>query len=198
MDKIICLGKNYLDHATEMKEALPAKPVLFIKPPSCFHEIKDNEIIQLPWERGEIHHELELVFKLYKKNVIGLGLGLDLTLRELQKKLKDAGHPWEIAKSFKNSALVTPIRGTKDFGDWKNLEFSLKVNGELRQKASISQAILNPDQIIHHINEYFPICDGDLVFTGTPKGVGPLKPNDLIELEFGPIHTKFRFGAHHG
>lgn len=194
MDKIICLGKNYLEHASEMKEALPDKPVLFIKPASCFHEIKDNEVIKLPWERGEIHHELELVFKLYKKNVIGLGVGLDLTLRDLQKKLKAAGHPWEISKSFKNSALVTPIRGTKDFGDWKNLEFSLKVNGELRQIGKISDAILGPDEIIHHIDNYFPICDSDLVFTGTPKGVGPLKPNDEVELEFGGFITKFKCG----
>ena len=197
MDKIICLGKNYADHTSEMKEAQPDKPVLFIKPPSCFQEIKDGATIALPWERGEIHHELELVFKLYKKNVIGLGVGLDLTLRDLQKKLKAAGHPWEIAKSFKNSALVTPMKGTKDFGDWKNLEFTLKINGEIRQRGKISEAIMNPDEIIHHINDHFPICDSDLVFTGTPKGVGPLKPGDQIELEYGPIKNHFKLSQHH-
>jgi 2-keto-4-pentenoate hydratase/2-oxohepta-3-ene-1,7-dioic acid hydratase in catechol pathway len=194
MDKIICLGKNYADHTSEMKEAQPDKPVLFIKPPSCFLEVSDKSIVQLPWHRGEIHHELELVFKLYKKNVIGLGIGLDLTLRDLQKKLKAAGHPWEIAKSFTNSALVTPIKGTKDFGDWKNLEFTLKINGELKQAGRIADAIMGPDEIIHHINNHFPIRDSDLVFTGTPKGVGPLHPGDQIELAYGPTKVSFRLG----
>ena len=90
MDKIICLGKNYSDHTLEMKEAQPEKPVLFMKAPSCFVEIKDHARIVLPWHRGNIHHECEVVLKLYKKNVIAVGLGLDLTLRDVQKKLKEA------------------------------------------------------------------------------------------------------------
>ena len=192
MDKIICLGKNYHEHTIEMKEKAPERPVLFLKPASSFIEIKDNKDIPLPWHRGSIHHECELVFKLYKKNIIGLGVGLDLTLRDLQKKLKENGHPWEIAKTFKNSAIVTPIKGVKDFNDWQNTPFTLKVNGELRQEARLADAILKADEIIHHIDEFFPICDGDLVFTGTPKGVGPLNPNDVIELDFGALHHKFR------
>lgn len=192
MDKIICLGKNYADHAAEMKEKAPEKPVLFLKPQSSFIEIKDNANIALPWDRGTIHHECEVVFKLYKKNIIGIGLGLDLTLRDVQKKLKENGHPWEISKVFKNSAIVTPIRGTRDFDNWQETEFTLKVNGEIRQQSSLSKAIMKADEIIHHANEYFPICDGDLIFTGTPAGVGPLKPNDVIELSFGPIHNTFR------
>ncbi|MGE3609220.1 MAG: fumarylacetoacetate hydrolase family protein [Bacteriovoracaceae bacterium] len=191
MDKIICLGKNYLDHAIEMKEKAPEKPVLFLKPQSSFIEIKENARIQLPWHRGEIHHECEIVFKLYKKNIIGLGLGLDLTLRDVQKKLKEQGHPWEISKVFKNSAIVTPIKGVKDFSDWQNTPFTLKVNGEIKQESKLSDAILKADEIIHHVDQFFPICDGDLIFTGTPKGVGPLKPNDLIELSFGPIQNRF-------
>ena len=103
MDKIVCLGKNYSDHIQEMKEAAPEMPVIFLKPPSVLKEIKNNTSIVLPWDRGVIHHELEIVFKLYKKNIIGLGVGLDLTLRETQKKLKEMGHPWEISKVFKNS-----------------------------------------------------------------------------------------------
>ncbi len=192
MDKIICLGKNYSDHTLEMKEAQPEKPVLFMKPPSCFIEIKDNAKVVLPWHRGNIHHECEVVLKLYKKNVIGLGLGLDLTLRDVQKKLKEAGHPWEIAKSFKNSAIVTPMKGLRDFPkDWQETVFTLKVNGEIKQQSSLSKAIMKPDQIIHYIDEFFPIHDSDLVFTGTPAGVGPLKPNDVIELEYGPIKHSF-------
>jgi fumarylpyruvate hydrolase len=191
MDKIICLGKNYSDHTAEMKEKAPDKPVLFIKPRSVFYELKDDAKIPLPWERGQIHHELEVVFKLYKKNIIGIGLGLDLTLRDLQKQLKENGHPWEIAKVFKNSAIVTPMKATRDIPNWIETPFSLKVNGVLKQESKLSNAILTPDQIIHHVNDYFPLCDGDLIFTGTPSGVGPLKSGDQIELSYGPINHHF-------
>jgi 2-keto-4-pentenoate hydratase/2-oxohepta-3-ene-1,7-dioic acid hydratase in catechol pathway len=192
MDKIVCLGKNYSDHIQEMKEGAPEMPVIFLKPPSVLKEIKNNTSIVLPWERGVIHHELEIVFKLYKKNIIGLGLGLDLTLRETQKKLKEIGHPWEISKVFKNSALVTPIYGLKDFTNWQETPFTLKVNGEIRQTSTMSKALVNPDDIILYIDKFLPLCDGDLIFTGTPAGVGPLKPNDQIEMSFGPINANFR------
>lgn len=193
MDKIICLGKNYSEHTAEMKEKAPEKPVLFLKPQSSFIEIKDQANIALPWDRGSIHFECEVVLKLYKKNVIGIGVGLDLTLRDVQKKLKENGHPWEIAKVFKNSAIVTPMRGTRDFDkNWQETVFTLKVNGEIRQQSSLSKAIMKADEIIHHANDHFPLCDGDLIFTGTPAGVGPLQPNDVIELSFGPIVNTFR------
>lgn len=193
MDKIICLGKNYSDHTLEMKEKAPDKPVLFIKPPSVLIEPKDKATVILPWERGTIHHECEIIFKLYKKNIIGLGLGLDLTLRDIQKKLKENGHPWEIAKTFKNSAIITPIKGLRDFPkEWQDTEFTFKVNGEIRQQSKLNNAIMKADEIIHYVDEYFPLCDGDLIFTGTPSGVGPLKPNDFIELSFGPIEHSFK------
>lgn len=193
MDKIICLGKNYTEHSAEMKEAQPQKPVLFIKPPSVLVEPKDNGQVILPWVRGSIHFECEIVFKLYKKNIIGLGLGLDLTLRDLQKKLKENGHPWEISKTFKNSAIISPIKALRDFEkSWQDTVFELKINGEIRQSAKLNDATLRSNEIIHHIDEFFPICDGDIVFTGTPKGVGPLNPDDLVELRFGPIAHAFR------
>lgn len=192
MDKIICLGKNYRDHISEMNEPAPEKPVIFIKPQSSFLEIKDNARVVLPWHRGLIHHECEVVLKLYKKNVIGLGLGLDLTLRDVQKELKAKGHPWEIAKTFKHSAIVTPMKAVRDFGpDWLSTPFTLKVNGEIRQSASLSEAIMNPNEMIHYLDEYLPMCDGDLIFTGTPKGVGPLNPGDVLELSYGPIKHTF-------
>ena len=193
MDKIICLGKNYPEHSNEMNETQPEKPVLFLKPSSVLLEPKDKGQVILPWSRGTIHHECEIVFKLYKKNIIGLGLGLDLTLRDLQKRLKENGHPWEISKTFKNSAIVSPIKGLRDFDkDWQNTPFELRINGEVRQSARLNEAILKADQIIHYIDEFFPLCDGDLIFTGTPKGVGPLHPGDVIELHFGPISHSFR------
>ena len=192
MDKIICLGKNYSDHIAEMKEAAPEMPVLFLKPPSVYVEIKNGKDILLPWARGPIHHECEVVFKLYKKNIIGLGLGLDLTLRETQKDLKAKGHPWEISKVFKNSAICSPIQAVRDFLNWQETPFILKVNGEIRQESKLSNALLKPNDIIHYVDKFFPLCDGDLIFTGTPAGVGPLKPNDLIELKFGPVENNFR------
>jgi 2-keto-4-pentenoate hydratase/2-oxohepta-3-ene-1,7-dioic acid hydratase in catechol pathway len=192
MDKIICLGKNYADHIAEMQEASPELPVLFIKPPSVHKEIKNHSSLALPWERGLIHHELEIVFKLYKKNIIGLGLGLDLTLRDVQKELKTKGHPWEISKVFKHSALTTPIYGLKDFSDWERTTFLLKVNGEIRQQATMADALMKPNEIIHHIDRHFPLCDGDLVFTGTPSGVNKLSPGDELQLEFGPINYNLR------
>jgi len=191
MDKIICLGKNYAAHASEMKETLPDRPVLFLKPQSSLIEIKDNSTISLPWNRGQIHYETEIVFKLYKKMIIGLGIGLDLTLRDLQKELKEKGHPWEKSKVFKHSAIVSPIRGVKDFNDWEKTPFSLKVNGQIKQQATLSEALLTPNEIIHYVDEFFPLCDGDLIFTGTPQGVGPLSPGDILEVEFGPINHKF-------
>lgn len=196
MDKIICLGKNYADHIKEMNEAAPELPVLFLKPPSVLKEIKNNAMIALPWERGQIHHELEIVFKLYKKNIIGLGLGLDLTLRDLQKELKTKGHPWEISKVFKNSCLVSTIYGVKDFSDWENTPFTLKINGEIKQTSTMSKALLKPNEIIHHVDRHFPLCDGDLIFTGTPSGVGPLKPGDHLEMNFGPVNCSFTLVEH--
>jgi fumarylpyruvate hydrolase len=102
------------------------------------------------------------------------------------------GHPWEISKVFKNSALVTPIYGLKDFTNWQETPFTLKVNGEIRQTSTMSKALVNPDDIILYIDKFLPLCDGDLIFTGTPAGVGPLKPNDQIEMSFGPINANFR------
>lgn len=192
MDKIICLGKNYSDHIAEMKEDAPVMPVLFLKPQSVFKEVKNNDSILLPWERGPIHHEVEVVFKLYKKNIIGLGLGLDLTLRDTQKELKAKGHPWEISKVFKNSALCSQIYGVRDFLNWQDTPFILKINGEIRQESKLSNALLKPNEMIHYVDKFFPLCDGDLIFTGTPSGVGQLKPNDVIELKFGPVDVSFK------
>lgn len=197
MDKIICLGKNYESHIQEMNEGKVEKPLLFIKPPSVIATPKNQGSLVLPWERGEIHYECEIVFKLYKKNIIGLGLGLDLTLRDLQKELKSKGHPWECAKTFKNSAVLTQIHAVKEFPkNWQDTPFSLKINGEVRQSSKLSSAILKADEIIHYVNHFFPLCDGDLIFTGTPEGVGPLRAGDSIEMIFGPIHHKFELFRH--
>lgn len=192
MDKIICLGKNYEDHIKEMKEGNFEKPVIFLKPPSVLKEIKDKGSIELPWHRGSIHHEIEVVFKLYKKNIIGVAVGLDLTLRDLQKELKTKGQPWEISKVFKNSALVTEFKAIRDFREWQSTPFQLKINGEVRQESSLDKAILGADAIIHYVDPFFPMSDGDIIFSGTPSGVGPLNKGDEIEMNWGPISVTFK------
>jgi 2-keto-4-pentenoate hydratase/2-oxohepta-3-ene-1,7-dioic acid hydratase in catechol pathway len=192
MDKIICIGKNYQDHAAEMQEVQPTEPIVFFKPPSCGYELKNNESIALPFYRGEIHHEIEVVVKLYKKNVIGIALGLDLTLRERQKECKRSGHPWEIAKSFSKSALVTPFIAVRDFPQWEESPFTLKVNGMLKQSGTLKQTTHSVNQLILFLDRHFPLCDGDILFTGTPAGVGALKTNDHLELRWGPLHYEIK------
>ena len=193
MDKIICVGKNYLLHAQEMNEALPEKPLLFFKPPSCLLEPKDNAQVVLPWKRGTIHHEVEIAFKLYKKNIIGIGLGLDMTLRNVQKELKKNAHPWEVSKCFKNSALVTKFLPIKDFKNWEETPFELIINGQTRQKGIFQDSLFKANEIIHYADACFPLCDSDIILTGTPEGVGEVKPDDQVEMKWGPIEKRFKF-----
>jgi 2-keto-4-pentenoate hydratase/2-oxohepta-3-ene-1,7-dioic acid hydratase in catechol pathway len=113
-------------------------------------------------------------------------------IKGVQKELKAKGHPWEIAKTFKNSAIITPLKAVRDFPlHWQDTIFTFKVNGEIKQSSKLNNATLKANEIIHYVNDFFPMNDGDLIFTGTPKGVGPLKPGDKIEMFFGPIAHSF-------
>lgn len=184
MDKIVCFGKNYPLHAAEMKEEFPPKPVIFIKPPSTLQIWQKNKLnrLTLPLAHGEIHHELEVVIEIADDvNVIqGFGLGLDLTKRSLQNTLKKAAHPWSISKIFPQSSIYFPLfRGNlQKLESLKNTSFSLIVNGDLRQTGTIREMHFSPLQLIKHVSEYFPLLPGDLLFTGTPAGVGALKAGD--------------------
>lgn len=201
MDKIICLGKNYLEHAKELGDAVPEKPVIFIKPPSILLQAEANrETLQalLPKDSGEVHHECEIVVKLkhggHKMSAIdasrsigSVTVGLDMTLRELQAKLKKAGHPWTTAKVFQHSAILGPFLSIDEFSDFEKAAFSLTVNGKEVQTGNAGQMLFKIAEGISYISQSFPLCEGDLIFTGTPKGVGPVKAGDVGKLKYGSI-----------
>lgn len=186
MDKIICVGKNYLKHAKELGDAIPEEPIYFLKPPSVAVSIESpGQVVDLPAE-GDIHHELELVFKVRaragKFEFSHFTLGLDLTLRDLQQKLKKLGYPWEKAKVFKHSAILGPWQELRDLDSLMQAEFTLKINGQLRQHGQGRDMRWGPLATIKDLQQWFPICDGDLLFTGTPEGVGPLVHGDRLEI----------------
>lgn len=196
MDKIICVGKNYLKHALELGDAVPEEPLYFLKPPSSALQLNPghNASVVLP-NRGEIHHELELVFKI--KNTRGVWgfshftLGLDLTARELQNRLKKAGHPWEKAKVFRNSAILGPWTEMKLREEVLAIPFEIKVNGETRQKGQGRDMRWQPEELVEDLSNWFPLHDGDLLFTGTPEGVGPLKDGDHVEVSGAGLDYTF-------
>lgn len=188
MDKIICVGKNYFDHATELGDAVPEKPVLFLKPPSALLECAGKGLTQviLPSNKGEVHHECEIVVRLNAQSKIhSVTLGLDLTLRELQARLKKNGHPWEVAKVFQHSAITGPWIRIEDFRNYLDEEFSFHLDHQLKQKGLGKNMRLSPEQCVEYASEYFPLCEGDLIFTGTPAGVGPLVPGNTAQFFWG-------------
>jgi 2-keto-4-pentenoate hydratase/2-oxohepta-3-ene-1,7-dioic acid hydratase in catechol pathway len=202
MDKIICVGKNYLEHAKELGDKIPEKPVLFLKPPSVLKQAQKNgETIQalLPAGQGSVHHECEIVVQLkgggYRldaaraKEAIGaVTLGLDMTLRDLQATLKKNGHPWTTAKVFPDSALIGPWQSVETFPKYSDEVFSFSIDGEKKQAASARDMMMGIPECIAFISEHFPLCPGDVLFTGTPKGVGPVSNGQRGELKYGPIH----------
>lgn len=200
MDKIICVGKNYLKHAQELGDAVPQEATYFLKPPSTLCAVENNGAkVQLP-SRGEVHHEIELVFRIHKNEEGQLTLshftfGVDLTIRDLQARLKKAGQPWEKAKVFANSAIVGPWQEVISLKETLDLPFTLAVNGEVRQKGLGKDMRWTPDFLINDLPKWFPVEDGDLLFTGTPEGVGPLKDGDTVNLQGGNINYSFRIGS---
>ncbi len=200
MDKIVCVGKNYLEHAKELGDAIPEKPVLFLKPPSILRQARQGESLNLfmPIDRGCVHHECEIVIQLQKggfrmdhseaERAIGaVSVGLDMTLRDKQAELKKSGGPWTVAKVFPDSAIIGPWVPIENFSNFLEAPFSLKINGVLRQEGRATQMRLSPAECIAYISENFPLCAGDLIFTGTPKGVNSVVPGDAGMLTFGSI-----------
>lgn len=189
--RIFCIGRNYAEHVAELGNAPDGELVVFMKPASCI--VPEGRPVALPRGRGAVHHEAELVVMLTGggrdipedaalEQVAGLALGLDLTLRELQAALKAKGNPWELAKAFDASAPlgdVKPYRGQ----DLQALEFTCHVNGALRQHGRTSDMLYPVARQIHLLSRTWSLAPGDLVYTGTPKGVGPLVPGDRVVLE---------------
>lgn len=181
--KIICIGRNYSDHAKELGNAVPDEPVIFLKPESAL--IPQGGPIVLPAFSMDIHHEIELVYRLARVNgkavAKGVTIGLDLTARDVQEQLKKKGLPWEKAKAFDGSAYVA-----LPFSDGQALSqryqtFSLIKNGAVVQEGHNGQMIFDVDTLITYVEKYMRIEDGDLLFTGTPAGVGPLNAGDRLE-----------------
>lgn len=195
--KIICIGRNYSDHVKEMGNSISKSPIFFLKPNSAL--LPKRNPFFIPNFSNEIHYEVELVYKIKKvgksidqsfsKNYYSeIGLGIDFTARDLQEECKKNGHPWEIAKSFDQSALVS--ENFIDLNSLNKLNFSLLKNGEIVQESNANKMIFNIDQIISYVSNYMTLKTGDLIFTGTPSGVGPIKIGDSLE---GFINDKSMF-----
>lgn len=188
-DKMILLGKNYLEHAKELGDKVPPKPVLFMKPPSSAVVAgaqHDTVQARLPKNRGVVHYETEVLLRLNDElEIDAVSLGMDLTLRDLQADMKANGWPWEIGKVFKDSAIIGPWIDLKQFPDYMEKEFVLKLDGAKVQQAKGNEMSMKPEEALSYIKEHFPLCGGDVVFTGTPAGVGPVNDGQLAELTWG-------------
>ncbi len=187
--KIICIGLNYGDHAREMGRTLPEKPVIFLKPDSSL--LKNNKPFFIPEFSGNIHYEIEIVLRICKlgrsvsekyayRYYDQLTLGVDMTARDLQLSLSSAGSPWDISKSFDGAAPVGEFIPIREAGEVNNISFRLEKNGVTVQSGNTSRLIYNFDQIISYVSQFFTLKTGDLIFTGTPSGVGPVKRNDRL------------------
>lgn len=187
--KIICIGLNYKRHALEMGRPFPAEPVVFMKPDSAL--LKNNKPFFLPDFSSEIHYETEVVVKISKlgKSIAPkfapryydeLTLGIDITARDLQTNLSKARLPWEISKCFDGAAPVGTFIPVSSIADINNLNFRLEINGSVVQQSNTADMIFNINEIISYVSRFFTLKTGDLIFTGTPAGVGPLKRNDRL------------------
>jgi len=188
--KIICIGRNYIAHAKELKNPIPKKPVFFMKPNTAL--LQKNNPFFYPDFTNDLHFEAELVLKICKngrhideqfahKYYDEIGIGIDFTARDLQAECKEKGLPWEIAKAFDQSAPVGKFIPKTDFQDPNTIGFSLIINNETRQEGNSSDMIFSFDQIIAYVSKFITLRIGDYIFTGTPKGVGPVKIGDHFE-----------------
>jgi len=189
--KIICIGRNYVAHAHELNNEVPGEPVFFMKPDSSL--LRNNDPFYIPDWTSDVHYEIELVLKINRlgKNIEKrfahryfdeIGLGIDFTARDIQQKLKDKGLPWEKAKAFDQSAVLSSVFIDKNvFPVQDNISFKLHVNGELRQDGKSELMIFDFEEIISHVSKYVTLKIGDLIYTGTPAGVGPVKIGDHLE-----------------
>ena len=187
--KIICIGRNYAEHAKELGNEIPENPVIFMKPDTAV--LKKGSDFYIPEFSDDVHYELEIVLKISKggkyiqlenadKHYDEIGLGIDFTARDLQSQLKEKGLPWELAKGFDGSAVVSDFYKKENF-DLENLSFSLLKNKEKVQDGNSSLMLFSPEKIIVFVSQYFTLKVGDLIFTGTPKGVRKVDENDILE-----------------
>jgi len=189
--KVVCVGRNYAEHAKELNNPVPTSPILFIKPKTALVSF-DSPII-IPTSHGPCHHEAEIAVLISKpaKNIsehnaqdyiAGYGIGLDLTLRELQTQLKEKGHPWEVAKSFDGACPMTGFVKASQITSPQTLGVMLRVNGTVRQKGDMTQMLFSVKQLIASMSCYFTLEAGDIVMTGTPAGVSAMTAGDQLEV----------------
>lgn len=197
--KIIAIGRNYIEHAKELNNAIPESPVIFMKPDTAL--LKDNRDFYYPEFSKDIHYEVEVVVRICNegkhvsekfahKYYDAVGLGIDFTARDLQADLKKKGLPWEIAKAFDHSAIISPLLPKDDFENIQNIDFSLKLNNVEVQRGNTANMIFSIDQLISYISQRITLRKGDLLYTGTPAGVGPVNIGDRLE---GFLHEKSMF-----
>lgn len=188
--KIIAIGRNYAAHAKELNNAVPSKPIIFLKPDTAV--LKDNKPFYIPDFSADVHYELEIVLKICKegKHIAEkfaanyydeIGLGIDFTARDIQAQHKEKGLPWELAKAFDHSAAISNFLPKADFGDLYDLKFELQVNKETRQLGHTANLLFSFETIISFVSQYITLKKGDLIFTGTPEGVGKVNPGDQLE-----------------
>jgi 2-keto-4-pentenoate hydratase/2-oxohepta-3-ene-1,7-dioic acid hydratase in catechol pathway len=188
--KIFCIGRNYANHAKEMNSEVPTTPLFFMKPDTAI--LRPGMPFFYPEFSKDIHFECELVVKINRvgKNIAEkfahkyydeIGLGIDFTARDLQKICKEKGHPWEVAKAFEGSAPISKDFISKSELDLENLTFSLQQNGNIVQEGTTADMIFSIDQLIAHLSKYMTLKKGDLIYTGTPEGVGPIAIGDELK-----------------
>lgn len=197
--KIICVGRNYTDHISELQNEKPTDPVLFLKPDTSI--LLKKQPFFIPDFSEEVHHEVEILVKINKigkyidrkfahKYYDEIGLGIDFTARDLQSKLKEKGLPWEKAKAFDGAAVIGNFLSKDTFKTVDNIEFSLEKNGTVVQKASTELMLWKIDELIEYISKYFTLKIGDVIFTGTPSGVAKVQADDRLK---GYIEDKQMF-----
>lgn len=190
--KIICIGRNYAKHAEELNNPIPDEPVVFLKPETAI--LLKKHPFFIPEHSNDVHHEVEVVVKINRlgkhieprfahKYYDEIGLGIDFTARDVQAKCKEKGLPWEKAKAFDGSAAVSRFFPLAKIGkDITDIDFHLDINGKTVQKGNTKNMLFPVNEIIAHVSKYFTLKTGDLIFTGTPAGVGRVERDDLLEL----------------
>ena len=188
--KLLCIGKNYARHAAEMKSAVPTEPLVFIKPATAL--VGDGGMVVLPSMSREVHHEVELVAVIGRggrnipeaealSHVVAYAVGLDMTARDLQSKAKQKGHPWSVAKGFDTFAPLGALASAEAVPDPQALDLRLTINGDVRQASHTSNMVFSVATLIAHCSRIFTLESGDLLYTGTPEGVGPVEDGDVLE-----------------
>jgi acylpyruvate hydrolase len=194
--KIVCVGINYSDHMNEMGNEKPEEPVLFLKPSTAI--LNEGHKIKMPVFSQELHHEVELALLVgkrackihrteWKRYIIGAGIAIDLTLRDIQRKARKKGLPWSVCKGFDGACPISSFKSIETIPDLQNFALKLSVNGEVRQEGNTNAMIFPIDYLTEYISHRFTLETGDIIITGTPAGVSSLKPDDRIVAEISHI-----------